>query len=113
MLNAKSNPKNIAVALAVKDFHCDMLSASRYAFWLAEMQNQIVMKVGDKGDDGFVVEYDGTYFAFWFTGTDGEYVHMHTALEFLTPFQALDCLVEIVKIDHESLEEEAREQHGL
>lgn len=91
------------------------LSREKFNFWLSNIDSQIKFTITDRGDAGYVVSYNHRYYAIWvvsavYMATDD--LTVNSIVEFETPFKALDSLVDIVKIDNESLEDEAFEYHN-
>lgn len=112
MLKPEFNPHKLADMMARKENGCAYLTHDQYEYWLETVKDQITFKIGDQADDGFVIKYHGMFYAFWFTGvrfSEG-FIDMHTAQQFAIPFEALECLTDILKTDHEQLQEEAVER---
>lgn len=110
MLKPQVDPRKLANLMACKENRCAYLTHEQYEFWCEQVKDQVMFKISDVGDDGYVVRHAGMYIAFWFTGvrhSEG-LIDMHTMHSFALPFEALDCITEIIKTDHEEEQEEAQ-----
>lgn len=114
MLKPQVDPRKLANMMAHKENRCAYLTHDltheQYEFWCEQVKDQVMFKISDAGDDGYVVRHVGMYIAFWFTGvrhSEG-LIDIHTMHIFAVPFEALDCITEIIKTDHEEEQEEAQ-----
>lgn len=110
MLKPQVDPRKLADLMACKENGCALLTHEQYEFWCEQVKDQVMFKISDAGDDGYVVRHVGMYIAFWFTGvrhSEG-LIDMHTMHSFAVPFEALGCITDIIKTDHEEEQEEAQ-----
>lgn len=114
------NPRELfQVAEFYNNSGAKAITRARYLIMRELLEPQKMFEIADNCDLGVVYreasedqDTPTSYWAFWFTGHKfEEEVNMSFSLHCTTPHQALDCVVEQMKIDSEGEQHEAVESN--